>query len=297
LNAHKPNEKVGHLLLGIAILTWGANFGITKSAFAYLGPIPFAAMRFTAAGILVLLITYWKEKSLRIRKEDLGRVVLVGVAGLSFYQILWSLGLNLTSATNSALILSTQPLLGFLYLDLVKKETMRRGQYLNMLIALSGVALVILKPGTTFHFSADTLTGDLLTLAAGYCSTVFFSIWSKPLLKSYSSLRLMGYFMISASLSLWIATLVSSQGVAWAEVNPKAWWALGYAIVFSGILGHVFWYEGLDRIGVARSFLYLYFMPICAALFNFFFMGEKILLQQVLGGALILLSVRRALKS
>ena len=66
MNPHKPNEMVGHILLGIAVLVWGPNFGITKSAFAYLPPIPFAAIRFTVAGLLLLLITYGKERSLRI---------------------------------------------------------------------------------------------------------------------------------------------------------------------------------------------------------------------------------------
>ena len=296
MNTHKPGEKVGHILLGIGILTWGANFGITKSAFASLPPIPFAAIRFSVCGLLLLIATYWKEKGLRIRSEDLGRVVAVGVMGLGFYQILWSLGLNLTSATNSALILATQPLLGFLYLDLVKKERMRRGQYLYMLLALGGVALVVLKPAAGLHISVAALAGDFLTLLAGICSAVFFSIWSKPLLKTYSPLRLMSLCMTTASLSLWIATFLSFQRITWVEVDIEAWWALGYAIAFSGIVGHVFWYEGIERLGVARSLVYLYFMPVCAVLFNYFFMGEKILFQQVLGGALILLSVHRALR-
>ena len=76
----------------------------------------------------------------------------------------------------------------------------------------------------------------------------------------------------------------------------KAWGALGVAIAFSGILGHVSWYEGIERKGVAKSLVYLYFMPVCAALFNDAFMGEKIFYQQILGGILILLGVHRSLK-
>jgi drug/metabolite transporter (DMT)-like permease len=297
LGTQDQTKKNGHLLLGIAILAWGPNFGITKSAFHDLPPIPFAALRFTAAGILLLLITYGKEKSLRIRSEDLGRVVAVGVAGLSFYQILWSLGLSMTSATNSALILATQPLLGFLYLDVVEKEPMRRGRYLNMLLALAGVVLVILKPSARLHLSAVTLVGDGLTLLAGVCSTIFFSIWSKPLLKNYSSFRLMSYYMISGAMSLWIAGSWSLQDIVWTEVSLNSWGALGYAIFFSGILAHVFWYQGIGREGVSKSLVYLYFMPVCAALFNYFFMGEKIFYQQILGGLLILLGVHRALRN
>jgi len=291
------NHRIGHFLLGIVVLTWGANFGIVKSAFDTIPPLLFGALRFTITGILLLLATFLGEKEIRIQKEDLGKVIMVGALGLGLYQILWSLGLNLTSPSNSALILSTQPLLGTLYVDLVKKEPVGRQQYWGMILALVGVVLVILKPTAKLHFSLETLPGDLLTLLAAFCAAIFFSVWSKPLLKSYSPLRLMSYCMIIGSLVLWIASPFSTQPIVWGQVWEKTWWSMGYAVVFSGMLGHVSWYEGLERIGVTKSMVYLYFIPIWAVLFNFLVMGETIFLQQILGGVLILLGVHHALKN
>ncbi len=291
------NHKAGHFLLGIVVLTWGANFGIVKSAYDYFPPLLFGALRFTVMGILLLFATLWREKEIRIRKEDWGRVIMVGALGLGLYQVFWSLGLNLTSPSNSALILSIQPLLGVLYVDLIKKEHVGRQQYWGMLLALVGVVLVILKPTAKLHFSLETLPGDLLTLMAGFCSAIFFSVWSKPLLKTYSPLRLMSYCMIIGSLVLWIASPFSAQPVVWGQVLEKTWWSMGYAVVFSGMLGHVFWYEGLERIGVTKSMVYLYFIPIWAVVFNFLMMGETIFLQQILGGVLILLGVHHTLKN
>jgi len=294
---HERDYRIGHVLLVIVVLTWGANFGIVKSAFDYLPPVLFAAIRFTVMGILLLAITFWREKAIRVRREDLGKVALVGGLGLGLYQILWSLGLNLTSPSNSALILSIQPLLGVFYVDLVKKEPVGRGQYWGMFLALVGVFLVILKPTARLHFSVETLPGDLLTLMAAFCGAIFFSVWSKPLLKIYSPLRLMSYCMIIGSFVLWIASPFSARPVLWNEAWGKTRWSMGYAVLFSGMLGHVFWYEGLGRVGVTKSMAYLYFLPIWAVLFNAFMMGEKIFIQQILGGILILLGVYQTLKS
>ncbi len=291
------DRRIGHFLLAVVVLTWGANFGIVKSAFDTIPPLLFGALRFTVMGILLLGLAFWREKEIRIRKEDLGKVIMIGALGLGLYQVLWSLGLNLTSPSNSALILSIQPLLGVLYVDLVKKEPVGRQQYWGMLLALVGVVLVILKPTAKLHFSLETLPGDLLTLMAGFCAAIFFSVWSKPLLKIYSPLRLMSYCMIIGSLVLWIASPFSTQPVLWGKVWKETWWSMGYAVVFSGMLGHVFWYEGLERIGVTKSMVYLYFIPIWAVLFNFLMMGETIFLQQILGGVLILLGVHHALKN
>ena len=291
------NYRIGHFFLGIVVLTWGANFGIVKSAYDTIPPLLFGALRFTVTGILLLAVTFWREKEILIRKEDLGKVIMVGALGLGLYQVLWSLGLNLTSPSNSALILATQPLLGTLYIDLVKKEPVGKQQYWGMLLALVGVVLVILKPTAKLHFSLETLPGDLLTLMAGFCSAIFFSVLSKPLLNTYSPLRLMSYCMIIGSLVLWIASPFSAQPVVWGQVWEKTWWSMGYAVLFSGMLGHVFWYEGLGRIGVTKSMAYLYFIPIWAVLFNTLMMGETIFLQQILGGILILLGVHHALKN
>jgi len=288
--------QIGHLLLVIVVLTWGANFGIVKSAYAHIPPLLFGALRFTITGILLLAVTFGQERGIRIQKEDLGKVILIGALGLGLYQVLWSLGLNLTSPSNSALILSTQPLLGLLYIDLIKKEPVGRWQYWGMLLALIGVVLVMLKPTAKLHFSLETLPGDLLTLGAGLCGAIFFSVWSKPLLQTYSPLRLMSYCMIIGSLILWIASPFSSQPVVWSQVWENTWWSMGYAVLFSGMIGHVCWYEGLGRIGVTNSMVYLYFMPIWAVLFSALMMGEKIFLQQILGGILILLGVRQTLK-
>ncbi|OGQ09035.1 MAG: hypothetical protein A2026_10440 [Deltaproteobacteria bacterium RBG_19FT_COMBO_46_12] len=291
------NHQIGHFFLVVVVLTWGANFGIVKSAFDTIPPLLFAALRFTVMGILLLGLAFWREKEIRIRKEDLGKVILVGVLGLGLYQVLWSLGLNLTSPSNSALIISTQPLLGTLYIDLIKKEPVGRQQYWGMLLALVGVVLVILKPTARLHFSLETLPGDLLTLMAGFCAAIFFSVWSKPLLRTYTPLRLMSYCMIIGSLELWIASPFSTQPVIWSQVWEKTWWSMGYAVIFSGMLGHVFWYEGLERVGVTKSMVYLYFIPIWAVLFNALMMGETIFLQQILGGVLILLGVHHTLKN
>jgi drug/metabolite transporter (DMT)-like permease len=292
----EKNQNLGHLLLIIVVLTWGGNYGIVKSAFVDLPPVLFGAIRFTLCGILVLLLTWKWEKSIAIQKKDLWKVAWVGSLGIGVYQILWLVGLNLTSASNSVLILSTTPLWGALYVHLVEKESVGRKQYLYMLLSLVGVMLVILKPTVSLRFSPDTLSGDLISLIAAFFAAVFFTAWSKPLLKIYSPLRLMGYCMMIGSLVLWLAVPLLATPIVLNQASAKSWWALGYATLLSGIIGHVSYYGGIEKLGVTKSMIYLYFIPLVAILLNYLLMGEQIFIQQVLGGLLILLGVHGALR-
>jgi drug/metabolite transporter (DMT)-like permease len=165
-----------------------------------------------------------------------------------------------------------------------------------MLLSLIGVMLVILKPTVSLRLSPDTLPGDLISLIAAFFAAVFFSAWSKPLLNIYSPLRLMGYCMMIGSLVLWMAVPFLATPAPLNQVSAKSWWALGYAILLSGIIGHVSYYGGIEKLGVTKSMIYLYFIPLVAILFNYLWMGEKIFSQQILGGILILLGVHGALR-
>ena len=80
-------------------------------------------------------------------------------------------------------------------------------------------------------------------------------------------------------------------------IGGKAFWPLVYAIVFAGILGHTFWYEGVGRLGPTKTLIYHYVIPIWAALFNYLFLEERIFPQQILGGMLILAGVIYALRT
>src|SRR3989304_4054567 len=94
------SQRIGHILLAVAVLTWGANFGIVKAAFQDMPPVLFAALRFTISGFLVLFMTFRKEKSILILRQDVPGVIAAGAIGIGLYQVFWSLGLNITSATN-----------------------------------------------------------------------------------------------------------------------------------------------------------------------------------------------------
>jgi drug/metabolite transporter (DMT)-like permease len=102
--------------------------------------------------------------------------------------------------------------------------------------------------------------------------------------------------MMIGSLVLWLAVPLLATPIVLNQASAKSWWALGYATLLSGIIGHVSYYGGIEKLGVTKSMIYLYFIPLVAILLNYLLMGEQIFIQQVLGGLLILLGVHGALR-
>src|SRR5262249_25483407 len=93
----------------LVCLIWGVNFSVMKLAIAQMPPLPFTAVRFTVASLLLWLALRLIEGPARLASADLRRLVILGVVGNTFYQIAFILGLEHTTATNSALIVATVP--------------------------------------------------------------------------------------------------------------------------------------------------------------------------------------------
>ncbi len=294
---NRSDSKVSYILLGIVVLVWGPNPGLVRYAYRDLHPILFAAIRFSIAGVLMLLVILWREKDLRIRKEDWKALLLVGGLGVGLYQLLWSLGLQRTTATNSAILVSVQSVFGVVCASYTRKESVGKSQYLGMGLALVGVILVIMKPTARLDFSTETFRGDLLTLTAGIIYVIFFSIWPKSLLEIYSPLRVMGFCMVVGSVVLWMAVPFSVPSLDLERVRWKAWGVLGYASLVAGMMGHTLYYAGIGRVGVARTFIFMYFIPFTAAVFNHFFLRETLFPQQIFGGLIVLVGIHFALRT
>src|SRR5687767_16039878 len=97
-------SDIGMLLV---CLIWGLNFSITKLALDQIPPLPFTAIRFIAASLLLWLVLRVVEGPVQLPPGALRTLALLGLLGNTCYQLTFTVGLDRTAATNSALILST----------------------------------------------------------------------------------------------------------------------------------------------------------------------------------------------
>ncbi len=96
------------MLLATTLL-WALNFTVSKYILEHaLRPLAYSGLRYSAAALLFVAITYPRERSLRIVRAD---VTLVGGAVLLLLanQLSFVYALDLTTATTVALLFGTLP--------------------------------------------------------------------------------------------------------------------------------------------------------------------------------------------
>ncbi len=247
------------------------------------GPIATAFWRMALAVPILWMISR--------QQKGLGKVALrspwIWVAGFAFALDLtaWHFSIRLTSVTNATLLANCAvllvPLLSWFFLHrAVRLSTMAYGA-----LAFVGIALL---SSPSLHIGGQQLLGDALALL----TAAFYAIYlvavaaareriTAPALALASSL--LSSLALGAFIPLAGEALLPSIGFDWV-------WLIGLAVV-SQVFGQTAIVHAMGRIPPAQAAIGLLIQPVSAALFAWVLFDESMSSLQLLGGALVLISI------
>lgn len=279
----------------LVVLVWGANFAVVKASLTEFPPLAFTALRFTAAALLLALIVYAREGSLAPPRGSFWKLAGLGLVGNTVYQLLFVVGLDLTTAANTALLISTTPVLVALLGAVLRIERLTRHVGAGIALAFAGIVFVLAARGVAL--SLDTLVGDLLVL----CSSLFWALYTlgvRALGGGISALRITALTMLLGVPGLLLAGAPQLARGGWLAASWSAWAGLAYAAVFALVVAYAIWNASVRAVGSSRTAVYSCLIPVVAALVAWPVLGERPTPAQGLGAALIitgiLLTRRRA---
>src|SRR5215203_468655 len=278
-------QDAGMLLV---CLIWGMNFSVTKSAFDELPPLPFTAIRFIASSLLLWAIIRISEGPGRVPRDALPLLIILGVVGNTCYQLVFMLGLARTTATNSALLLSTVPTVVALLAGALGLELITRRMWTGIALGTLGVVLVIAARGVAFD--RVTLAGDLLTALAVLCWAGY-TLGLRRVPPGVSPLWVTAITTIAGTPGLVIAGLPGVIRLNWGDVGLNAWLAVAYSSVLSLVVAYLLWNRSVKAIGGARTAIYMCLTPVVAVFGAWLLLGERPHALQAIGAVFIIVGV------
>ncbi|MFP3123313.1 DMT family transporter [Ectobacillus funiculus] len=275
------------LLLAVVVI-WGINYTIGKYGVVELTAIDFTAIRMLIAAPLLLFITLGIERSVLIRREDLGRLVIVSIVGITLYQTLFMETIKYISATNASLLISLSPIFTTIFSLLMRQERFSIQKLLGSLTAFIGAALVLLVHDPSSH-QKNVVMGTMIGILASVSWGVY-PILANPLINKYSALRVTAWSAMIGAVPLF---LLSSSNLLSLSFHLKltTWLSLLYSILFVTIFGLVAWYVGVQKIGATNTMVYMYVTPLAAVLFAAIWAHEHVYFQQIIGGSIIFIGL------
>jgi drug/metabolite transporter (DMT)-like permease len=271
----------------LAVLFLGTNPVAVKIAVAEFPPFPFVTMRFTLAGLLLLtLVALLEPRDGRPGRRDLLSLAGVGLVGVGANNVAFTLGVSMTTASETALIYAAVPIWGILLGLALGLERPTPWGILGVCLAFLGVAVVVyggLAGSTSF-------LGNLLVVVATVCWGSY-AVLSLPLLQRYSPLVVASYTMLFGGLGALPLALPGFLDAGWADASGRAWEALAYSTLLVAAFGFWAWQRGVSQVGANRVLVYQYLITLVGVAAGVLLLGESLTANKVLGGAVILLGV------
>lgn len=269
------------------VLIWGLNFVLTKYTMQEMQPLVFNGFRFVLASLFLCGLVLLREKSLRVGREDWGRLIILGVVGGMLHQIFWIKGLELTKAGNSSLLISTNPIFIALLAAFLRLERVTARMWAGILLSFGGIALIVINSSQELGMGRSTSLGDGLTLLSAICWAAY-AVLARPLLNRYSPLKLIALAATAGTPFLLLAAIPEFQVQDWAAISWRGWIGLAASTVFSLSLAYLLYFHAVRLMGNARTAVYDNLVPVVAILGAAIVLGEAIGPLQIAGAAVIL---------
>ena len=275
-------------LLLATMAVWGGNVSVVKLLLEQFDPLLLSALRMSVATATLVVVLRWRGQRWPrpTARQALG---LLACALLMVWlnQLCFTMGVQRTVAANAVLIIALNPLVSALMAALFLGDRLTPARLAGVVLGFGGVAAVVLhRPGAALgHGSLGDLLvfGSVLTWVSGgvlvqrlarqldsaVVSTVVFVLGTVPLLLQVAldpSVRLPALASITA---LQVLLVVLSGLLATA-------------------LGALVWNRALVTLGVARTALYAYWVPMFGVAFAVLLLGEPLTVWHAVGLAAVL---------
>ena len=253
-------------LLVMIVSVWALNISLVKIALREFPPLAFNALRLIIASAVLLTALYLTERNFRIARRDIGKILFLSFSGYAVCQALVIVGINLTSASNTAVIAGTSPIIISLLSSFFKHDRIKPLGWLGVLIGFIGVYVVIRGRAGGFHLSAQTLKGDLVVFAS-ICLWAHYSVSARPLVKVYSPLKFSAVTISVGTLLALPFSFSSLKTIPAAAISARAWGLVAFAGVVSLAAGLIVWMSSVKRVGNTQTAVYSNIQPVLAIVF------------------------------
>jgi len=277
-------------LMILVVVLWAVNFSFMKIIFREMTPLGFNGIRMPlAAGVLILILRL-KGEDLKVPREDFWKLVALGVCGNTIFQLLFIHGFNLTTASNSSIIIAMSPVLIAMMSSYLKHEKLHTLAWAGIVISFVGFCLVISRQFGGIQFSRQGLLGDLMVFG-GNIFWAFYTVLSKPILARFSPLKF-STLTLAFGTSLYVPFCVKDiLAINFPAVSLQAWLILVFSAVFSLAIPYIVWYASVKRIGNSKTAIYDNLIPVLTVFFAYLLLDERLAPVQAIGAAVILAGV------
>ena len=262
------------LLLSLATLGWAGNTIAGRLAVGEVSPLVIVFMRWTIV-FTILLFTQRKQLPAALPKLK-GKwpwVFMMGALGLSFFNTLFYIAAQSTTAINLGLIQCAMPMFILIGVTLMLRTKLTPGQIVGTIITMAGVLIIIGKGDLSVLVGLQINKGDWIMLGACiFYAGYTIGLQNRP---DIDNMTMMAVFAGAAwVLSIPIVLIEVVQGIAQWPASQLAWLIVLFISLVPSFMSQVFYMRGVDLMGPDRAGVYSNLVPVYSAALGVLILDE-----------------------
>jgi drug/metabolite transporter (DMT)-like permease len=264
----------------LAVILWGGIYPGAKLGLREMPVLSFTYVRILLATVVLFTVS-GRVQAWRLPRSLWKPLLKAGLAQ-TVLQLLLIAGLGRTTAGNSAILLTTAPLLSAGWFALTGRASLGCRQWSGLVMGFVGVGLVM-QGGIGMSWSH--LDGDVLALGAAG-AWAWYGVVIGPLVGALGALHATGWTMVVAACCFTPLALSEIRAHAWGSVSWEAWAGLLYGATVGMVIAMALWGKSIHRLGPQQTMVYVYLEPISAVLIAAALLGEALQPLQAVGALL-----------
>lgn len=282
-------NNIAILLVTLSAFFWGTNFNAGSIVVSSVSPLTAASERFFIATLAIFVFMLFKDKgNISTFRLNWKPLILLGLCGITGFNLAFFIGLQTTSPLNGALIMATSPVTTLLIASITEKQRVSWPQAVGMLISLIGVILVISHGDIDNILKLHFTRGDLIILL-GNLAWATYTVGCRRFISDSTPLQTTAFTMLFGTIGIVVFSFYQSDLIKEIEeISTYNQIILIYMGLVGSVLAYLFWNVGIKELGAANTSLFFNLVPVFTLLLAFITGTIPNLLQ--LAGAFLVIS-------
>jgi drug/metabolite transporter (DMT)-like permease len=269
----------------IAVICWSLTFIWYKQAYPRLTPLTLVTLRLLIAAVLLFIIAFSFRLLNPIKLKDIPKFMLLSFFEPFIYFLGESYGMKYVSSTLASLIIATIPLLTPFIAFLTLKEKLKPGNYLGIIISISGVFLLM----QTDRSDYSSLPRGIMLMMVAVFSAIGFTIYAKKLAETYNPFTIVVYQNIFGFLYfIPVFLLFDDYRNLLNDFDLNLMLPVIKLAVFGSLLAFVLFIDAIRVIGVTRANVFINLIPVLTAIFSYFILNEQFSVIRIAGVIIVI---------
>ena len=287
----KHEKAVAYGAFAVVCVVWGTTYLFIRIALETIPPLLLTGVRFTAAGLIMMLIAKLRGETIPRDFRTLANLAFVGflMVGVGNLSVVWAE--QWVPSGLAALLVATAPF----WMAIIEafrtggeRVDLRGG--LGMLIGFLGVAMLVTPSGgMTTNWSLPFILGALAIQVGGACWQ-YGSAVGKYKLKHVPLLSSAALQMLFGGLTVSVVGLGIGELPRFA-VTPRTLFALVYLTIFGSIIAYSAYVFALAHMRTTHTSLYAYVNPVVAVFLGWLVLSEPLTWVSIVAMVVILAGV------